>query len=65
VVYKRVEWWDRSEGPLPNPDVAYPELGRAAAFVCAEGRCSRPLFSVEDLLALAAEGQGKGQRHAP
>jgi hypothetical protein len=21
--YRRIEWWDRKEGPLPNPDVAY------------------------------------------
>lgn len=55
VVYKRVEWWDRRDGPLANPDVAYPELARAAAYVCSEGRCSRPLFSPEDLIALAAE----------
>ncbi len=53
--YKRVEWWDRREGPLPNADVAYPELARAAAYVCTEGRCSRPLFTGDDLLALAAE----------
>ena len=22
--YKRVEWWDKAQGPLPNPDVDYP-----------------------------------------
>ncbi|MBK7899591.1 MAG: thioredoxin domain-containing protein [Azonexus sp.] len=65
VVYKRVEWWDRREGPLPNPDVAYPELSRAAAFVCADGRCSRPLFSVEDLLALAAEAKKREPTSTP
>jgi hypothetical protein len=47
--YKRTEWWDRSEGPLPNSDVAYPELGRVAAFACSEGRCSLPAFSPRDL----------------
>lgn len=61
VVYKRVEWWDRSEGPLANADVAYPELARAAAYVCADGRCSRPLFTGDDLVALAAES-ARGKR---
>lgn len=42
--YKRVEWWDPAEGPMPNPDVEYPIFDRAAAFICTEGRCSAPLF---------------------
>lgn len=41
--YKRVEWWDRLEGPLPNPDVEYPELDTAAAFVCTDRSCSAPI----------------------
>jgi uncharacterized protein len=51
--YKRVEWWDRAEGPMPNPDVQYPELSTAAAYVCTNMRCSLPVFKGEDLLALA------------
>ena len=51
--YKRVEWWDRTEGPMPNPDVQYPELPRAAAYVCAQNRCSLPVFTGDELLALA------------
>lgn len=51
--YKRIEWWDRAEGPMPNPDVQYPELPRAAAYVCAQNRCSLPVYTGEDLLALA------------
>lgn len=42
--YKRVEWWDRKEGPLPNADVPYPPVKRPAAFVCTENRCSLPIF---------------------
>jgi len=42
--YKRVEWWDKSEGSLPNPDVSYPMPKRAAAFVCTQTRCSLPIF---------------------
>ncbi len=48
--YKRIEWWDRAEGPLPNPDVGYPPTKRAAAFVCTENRCSLPIYSSADVL---------------
>lgn len=48
-VYKRVDWWDRSEGPMRNPDVTYPELETAAAFACTENLCSLPAFTAEDL----------------
>ena len=51
--YKRIEWWDRAEGAMPNPDVQYPQLPRAAAYVCAQNRCSLPVYTGEDLLALA------------
>jgi hypothetical protein len=53
-VYRRIEWWDRAEGALPNADVMYPELDRPAAFFCAQGRCSLPVFKPGDLDALAA-----------
>ena len=49
--YKRVEWWDPSEGPLPNADVAYPALKRAAAFTCAQGSCSSPVFEPAQVAA--------------
>ena len=42
--YKRVEWWDGKEGPLPNPDVDYPDVGKAAAFLCTDRSCSAPIF---------------------
>ena len=48
-VYRRIEWWDAAEGPLPNPDVRYPQLDRAAAFVCADRSCSLPLYTAADL----------------
>jgi uncharacterized protein len=47
--YKRVEWWDKSEGNLPNPDVSYPAPKHAAAFVCTENRCSLPIFKAEQI----------------
>jgi uncharacterized protein YyaL (SSP411 family) len=49
--YKRLEWWDGREGKLPNPDVQYPELSRAAAFVCTNKVCSAPIFNPADLSA--------------
>ena len=36
TTYKRVEWFDEAEGPLPYADVEYPQIGRAAAFLCTE-----------------------------
>jgi uncharacterized protein YyaL (SSP411 family) len=51
--YKRIEWWDTREGPLPNADVQYPELSRAAAFVCTQKSCSSPIFQADQLLAKA------------
>ena len=47
--YKRVELLDRREGALPNLDVEFPELESPAAFVCANGRCSLPAFTPDEL----------------
>jgi uncharacterized protein YyaL (SSP411 family) len=62
VGYKRVEWWDRTEAALPNADVAYPKLGRAAAFLCTAQSCSTPLFDAaafqKKLLGSAAPVRG-------
>ena len=41
--YKRIEWWDPAEGPLPFMDVEYPVLKKPAAFTCLDGRCSSPI----------------------
>jgi hypothetical protein len=48
-LYKRVDWWDKREGPLPNPDVQYPELDQPAAFACTNRICSEPVFEPEGL----------------
>jgi uncharacterized protein len=50
TTFKRVEWFDLAEGPLPNPDVPYPHFAKPAAFVCTGTTCSRPAFTVDDLL---------------
>jgi uncharacterized protein len=49
AAYRRIEWWDRREGKLPNADVQYPELDRAAAFVCTDHSCSLPVFAAADV----------------
>src|ERR1043165_6509431 len=42
--YRRIEWWDKREGKMPNPDVQYPEMPKAAAFICTDSTCSLPIF---------------------
>lgn len=49
AAYKRIDWWDVREGRLPNPDVNYPELDRAAAFACGDRTCSLPAFDAAEL----------------
>ena len=60
AAYKRLDWWDDAEGPLPNPDIAYPSLKRSAAFFCTATTCSVPLTRPEQLaefLALSRESE--------
>ncbi|MBS0549538.1 MAG: thioredoxin domain-containing protein [Proteobacteria bacterium] len=47
--YLRIEWLDRREGPLPQADVDYPEMPQAAAFACANGTCSLPVFTAAEV----------------
>ncbi len=49
MVYKRIDWWDKREGAMINPDVTYPELEEPAAFACANSVCSLPVFNPEHL----------------
>lgn len=49
VFYKRVDLWDRAEGPMLNQDISYPELEQPAAFACAENICSLPVFKAEEI----------------
>lgn len=49
AAYRRIDWWDKREGAMPNPDVRYPELARAAAFICTGDTCSQPVFSAIEL----------------
>ncbi len=49
LAYKQIEWLDNRDGPLPNQDIEYPSLQEPAVFVCSQGACSAPIYSVEDL----------------
>jgi uncharacterized protein len=49
ALYKRLEWWDTREGKLPNPDVQYPPVQKAAAYVCTERTCSPPIYSAAEI----------------
>ncbi|MEM7209903.1 MAG: DUF255 domain-containing protein [Pseudomonadota bacterium] len=55
--YKRAEWWDKREGALPNDNVRYPDLGKAAAFACTENICSTPIFDSEKIRDVVAQLQ--------
>jgi uncharacterized protein len=54
AIYERLEWLDAREGPLPNADVEYPEMDKAAAFACAHHICSLPTFTAAELSATVA-----------
>jgi len=52
AAYRRIEWFDKAEGNLPNMDVEYPELPKAAAFSCGNGTCSTPAYDSAALSTL-------------
>ena len=47
--YLQVDWLDRAEGELPNPEIQYPDMGQAAAFACANGACSTPVYEADEI----------------
>jgi uncharacterized protein len=53
--YLRIEWLDRHEGPLPASDIEYPEMQQAAAFACANGACSVPVFTAAEVHRIVAK----------
>jgi uncharacterized protein YyaL (SSP411 family) len=42
--YRLLEWWDRREGPPPRGESIFPVMDRSAAYLCANGACSSPIF---------------------
>ena len=59
ILYKRIEWLDEREGALPNPDVEYPTMSKAAAYLCTNQACSAPAFAVNDLMARISQKTDK------
>jgi uncharacterized protein len=47
--YKRIEWLDASEGPLPNADVEFPQRKEASAYICTGNSCSSPIIKPEEI----------------
>jgi uncharacterized protein YyaL (SSP411 family) len=47
--YLQVDWWDRREGPLPDPGITYPDLKRPAAFACTANACSTPVYEASQI----------------
>jgi uncharacterized protein len=47
--YLQIDWLDRDEGDLPNPEIQYPQLDRAAAFACSARACSMPVFNAAEI----------------
>ena len=62
--YRRIEWWDDREGPLPHAEVEYPTLDKAAAFVCTERTCSKPIFVPEEIKTRTEELMAKNTQPA-
>ena len=56
-LYKQTEWQDPREGKLPGSDIEYPDLPRAAAFVCTNNLCSPPVFSSQALAGELAQAR--------
>lgn len=53
--FLRIEWLDRREGALPVADVEYPDVPEAAAFACANGACSLPVFTADRVRDIVAK----------
>jgi uncharacterized protein YyaL (SSP411 family) len=47
--YLQIDWLDRAEGELPNRDIHYPQMKLAAAFACADGACSSPVYAADEI----------------
>ena len=52
--FKRVTVWHPSQGPLAASDVQYPAGASAQAFICADGACSPPVSTPEELIRVAS-----------
>ena len=62
--YLQIDWWDRADGPLPNPEIQYPTLDRAAAFACTATACSMPVFNAAEIEPACKIGAGAPSPHS-
>ena len=47
--YRLIEWWDRREGAPPRNESIFPDLDQSAAYLCANGACSSPIYDASVL----------------
>ena len=57
--YLQLDWWDKREGDLVNPEITYPELDTAAAFACGDRSCSLPVTNEAGLTQAVATMAGR------
>ena len=48
--YKQIEWQEPHTEAL-HKDISYPDLPKAAAYICTGNSCSSPVFKPEELAA--------------
>jgi hypothetical protein len=63
-VYKRLDWYDAREGPLPGDTRQLPSAGVPALYLCVDGRCSKPV-TAPDLVRAAIDRSLGRAPHAP
>jgi hypothetical protein len=61
--YKRVDRWDRRDGPLPNNDIEFPAEPAIAAYACTQNICSLPVTEPARLPAALDRLAGLGKPH--
>ncbi len=62
ALYKRVDRWDRRDGPLPNNDIEFPDEPAIAAYACSQNICSLPVTEPGKLAAALDRIAAKGLR---
>jgi thioredoxin:protein disulfide reductase len=49
-VYTRIDFWDKTLGPMMNSDTEYQVMDKPAAYVCQGFQCSFPIYNTPDLI---------------
>jgi uncharacterized protein YyaL (SSP411 family) len=61
LVYKRLEWFDRAEGPLPRADLELPMSEVPALYICTASSCSSPVTRPADVRGRIDRALGRQQ----